>query len=368
MEFFKRSDYQRVLLYIVTVVVVLLVLKYLLVYFLPLLLAFLVVVPLQRFGRKKRRVLQEGEMNRQMPGSNGKGFMAGGILFGMILLIALILVGIGTFLVTKARDIVQNVEVWTDSFSHIIVDLGNTIEEFFGIESGTVERWIDTLSNKIGQSLASSGGGLITGSIKYLSVAGSVGTFMVVSFICVVLFAREIESWQQGLLNLATLEPAIDRILSIILRIGKKLGSMIKTYMKTQTVILICISIVATIGLVFSGISEGWFYGLLAGFMDFLPFIGTGIVLIPIGVVCFLRGKIGSGVVIVITYVVCVLLRELLEPRLLGNGLKFSPVAILISVYAGVLYYGIGGVILGPITLLILVELGKEIFIHNKKI
>ena len=56
------------------------------------------------------------------------------------------------------------------------------------------------------------------------------------------------------------------------------------------------------------------------------------------------------------------MIRELLEPRLLGNGLRFSPVAVLISVYAGVLFYGIGGVILGPVTLLVLVELGKEIF------
>ena len=188
---------------------------------------------------------------------------------------------------------------------------------------------------------------------------------MVVSFICVVLFAREIEGWQQGLLNLAAIEPAIDHILSIILRIGKKLGNMVKTYLKTQTIILICISVTAMIGLYLGGTSEAWFYGVLAGFMDFLPFIGTGIVLIPIGVVSFLKGRIGSGVIILLTYLACVMIREFLEPRLLGNGLKFSPVAILISVYAGIIYYGLGGVILGPVTLLILVELGREIFMSR---
>lgn len=186
------------------------------------------------------------------------------------------------------------------------------------------------------------------------------------SFICVVLFAREIEGWQQGLLYLAAIEPAIDHILSIILRIGKKLGKMIKTYLKTQTIILLCISVTAAAGLYLGGTAECWFYGILAGFMDFLPFIGTGIVLIPIGVMSFLRGNIGSGVIILLTYFMCVIIREFLEPRLLGNGLKFSPVAILISVYAGVIYYGIGGVILGPVTLLVLVELGREIFIPGQ--
>lgn len=289
--------------------------------------------------------------------------MAGGILFGIILIVALILVGLGTFLVSKARTFVQNADFWTDSIAQLIAGFGSEIDRFFQLQSGTVERWIAERVSDLGECLTRPGDGLLTGSLRYLSVAGRVGTFVVVSFICVVLFAREIEGWRQGLLSLAAIEPAIDHILSIILRIGKKLGSMVKTYLRTQTIILICISITAAVGLYLGGSSEGWFYGLLAGFMDFLPFIGTGIVLIPLGVMAFLRGRIASGIIIIVTYFLCVIIREFLEPRLLGNGLKFSPVAILISVYAGVIYYGIGGVILGPVTLLILVELGKEIFV-----
>ena len=372
MNFFARSDYQRVILYILTSVAVLLALKYLLPYFLPLLVALLIVVPLQRFcqgrekpftaGRHGGRNTNEGYKNK--PGQ--KGVMAGGILFAIILVVALIIVGLGTFLLSKAKMIVQDADFWTDSISQMISSLSRGIENFFQIREGTVEQWITEWIAELRGGLAKSGDGLLTGSLRYLSLAGRIGTFVVVSFICVVLFAREIEGWQQGLLNLAAIEPAIDHILSIILRIGKKLGNMIKTYLKTQTIILICISITAMTGLYLGGTAEGWFYGILAGFMDFLPFIGTGIVLIPIGVVSFLRGRIGSGAVIILTYLTCVVIREFLEPRLLGNGMKFSPVAILISVYAGVIYYGIGGVILGPVTLLILVELGREIFMPNR--
>lgn len=367
MEFLARRDYQRVVLYILTSVSVMLALKYLLPYFLPLLVAFLIVVPLQRFCQRRESSFGIGGgrgRTRSRPGQ--KGFMAGGILFGIILIVALIIVGLGTFLVSKARTFVQNADFWTDSISRLITGLGTGFDDFFQLQQGTCERWVLERTAELGECVAKSGDGLLTGSLRYLSVAGRAGTFVVVSFICVVLFAREIEGWQQGLLNLAAIEPAIDHILSIILRIGKKLGGMIKTYLRTQTIILLCISVTAAIGLYLGGISEGWFYGILAGFMDFLPFIGTGIVLIPIGVMQFLRGDIGSGVVIVLTYFACVLIREFLEPRLLGNGLKFSPVAILISVYAGVIYYGIGGVILGPVTLLILVELGREIFMPGR--
>ncbi|MDE7476723.1 MAG: AI-2E family transporter [Lachnospiraceae bacterium] len=365
MDFLARSDYQRVVLYILTSVSVLLALKYLLPYFLPLLVAFLIVVPLQRFCQRRENGFEAGG-KRSGNKSGQKGFMAGGILFGIILIVALIIVGLGTFLISKARILVQNADFWTDSISQLITRLSAGIEDFFQIQQGTVEQWIVDWAAELGECLTRTGDGLITGSLRYLSVAGRIGTFVIVSFICVVLFAREIEGWQQGLLNLASIEPAIDHILSIILRIGKKLGNMIKTYLKTQTIILVCISTTATIGLYLGGIREGWLYGILAGFMDFLPFIGTGIVLIPIGVMGFLRGSIGNGIIIILTYFMCVLIREFLEPRLLGNGLKFSPVAILISVYAGVIYYGIGGVILGPVTLLILVELGREIFMPRR--
>lgn len=367
MDFLARKDYQRVVLYILTSVSVLFILKYLLPYFLPLLIAFLIVVPLQRFCQRREnpfagRADRTEERRRVRNKSGQKGFMAGGILFGIILIVALILVGLGTFLISKARTFVQNVDFWTNSVSQLIAGFSMEIEEFFQLQHGTVEQWISERITELGECLTRPSDGLLTGSLRYLSVAGRIGTFIVVSFICVVLFAREIEGWKQGLLNLAAIEPAIDHILSIILRIGKKLGGMIKTYLRTQTIILICISITAMIGLYLGGSSESWFYGMLAGFMDFLPFIGTGIVLIPIGVMAFLKGKIGGGVIILLTYFMCVLIREFLEPRLLGNSLKFSPVAILISVYAGVIYYGIGGVILGPVTLLILVELGREIF------
>lgn len=52
-----------------------------------------------------------------------------------------------------------------------------------------------------------------------------------------------------------------------------------------------------------------------------------------------------GAVIVGITYLICVCIREVLEPRLMGSGAQVSSVAMLIAVYAGVLYYGIGGVL-----------------------
>ena len=368
MEFLRRSDYQKIAIYIMTCVSVLFILKYILPYFLPLVLAIFIVVPLQRFGARREKMrLAGGKKKRLKKGSfnkkgSQKGIMAGGILFIAILAVALVIVGIGTFLINRARNVIHDARFIKGSFSDIIYDTSVKIEAFWGFNDGTVSRFIDSWIDDVTGSLAHTGNGFLNESLRYLSLAGYAGGFILVSFVCVVLFAREIEQWQQGLLNLAAMEPAIDRQLSVIIRIGKKLGGMIKTYAKTQTIILACISSTAALGLCIAAIREWYAYGILAGVMDFLPFIGTGIVLIPIGVICLIKGRVYSGIAVIATYLICVMIREVLEPRLLGNGLRFSPVAVLIAVYAGVLFYGIGGVVLGPVTLLIFVELGKEVF------
>lgn len=346
-----RRDYGRVLLFAVVTVVILGFMKYVLPYFLPLLVALVIVVPLHIALTRRGK-------------GNGKGssIVAGGLLFVLLLLVALLLVGIGTFMMSKAQTLAGNVMRIEQACDGLMQNCCGRIEEYMGLAGGSLYTWLSGRIDNLRGFLGIQGSSLITKTVQYLMSMGKILSFLIVSFICVVLFAREIDGWKQGLLTAAAASPAIDRLLAVVLRIGKRLGSMMKTFLLTQSIILACISVTAVIGLSFAGVKEGWFYGILAGIMDVLPFIGTGIVLVPITVMQLLEGHILSAAIVFVTYVSCVCIREILEPRLMGNGTQVSAVAMLIAVYAGVLFYGIGGVLLGPVTLLILVEIAKEIF------
>ena len=48
-------------------------------------------------------------------------------------------------------------------------------------------------------------------------------------------------------------------------------------------------------------------------------------------------------------YIVCIFIREWLEPKLIGKKIGVSPIAILLSIYAGVQLFGIWGIIQGPL-------------------
>ncbi|MDE6604187.1 MAG: AI-2E family transporter [Lachnospiraceae bacterium] len=136
--------------------------------------------------------------------------------------------------------------------------------------------------------------------------------------------------------------------------------SYLVTFFKAQAVILLVIAALCSVTLSLAGVEGGLFLGILAGFLDMLPFIGTGIVLVPLSVWQLLNGAYVRMAVCLALYGVCVLARELLEPRLIGNKIGISPIWILFAVYAGVKLFGVGGIVKGPLALIVISEIVKE--------
>lgn len=88
---------------------------------------------------------------------------------------------------------------------------------------------------------------------------------------------------------------------------------------------------------------------LLIAAVDFLPVLGTGTVLIPWGVVELLLGHTFSGLGLLLLYAASAVLRELIEPHLVGRSLGLHPLLSLLSVYAGFRLFGVPGMIIAPI-------------------
>ena len=93
------------------------------------------------------------------------------------------------------------------------------------------------------------------------------------------------------------------------------------------------------------------------GFLDMLPFIGTGITLLPLALFELVMGRTILAVVFVLLYVVCYFVREFMEPRLIGQRIGIHPLIILMSVFLGVKLYGLLGIVTGPLSYLLVREL-----------
>ena len=96
---------------------------------------------------------------------------------------------------------------------------------------------------------------------------------------------------------------------------------------------------------------------VVIAFVDMLPVLGVGTVLIPWSTVVLLQKNYYLGFGLLILYAAVLILRQILEPRLVGHSLGISPILTLFSTYAGWKLLGFWGMILGPV----LAMLGKNL-------
>ena len=102
---------------------------------------------------------------------------------------------------------------------------------------------------------------------------------------------------------------------------------------------------------------------MVTAFLDFLPFLGTGIIITPWAIYCALTGDYLSVVVLVITYFVSLLAHRLLEPKLVSDNIGMSPFATLLSMFIGYRLIGVLGLIVGiPVGMIVVAFVEQGIF------
>lgn len=87
---------------------------------------------------------------------------------------------------------------------------------------------------------------------------------------------------------------------------------------------------------------------LLVALVDALPVLGTGSVLIPWALVCFLEGSAARALGLLGLYATAALTRSVLEPKLVGSHLGLDPLVTLMAMYCGLRLWGLGGMLLLP--------------------
>ncbi len=93
---------------------------------------------------------------------------------------------------------------------------------------------------------------------------------------------------------------------------------------------------------------------ILTALVDSLPILGTGTVLLPIALYRFFMGDTRTAIGFAILYLAVTVIRQLLEPRILGAGVGMHPLLMLISMYTGLKIFGFLGMILLPILTMII--------------
>ncbi len=137
-------------------------------------------------------------------------------------------------------------------------------------------------------------------------------------------------------------------------KIMQRLSAVGIAYLRTQGIIMIIVAAVCILGLSLLHNSYAFLIGIGIAFMDALPVLGSFLVLIPWAVIALISGNIYEAAVLVTIFLICQVIREILEPKLIGNRIGIKPLYTLIAIYVGVKLFSVAGFILGPIGLIII--------------
>ena len=141
--------------------------------------------------------------------------------------------------------------------------------------------------------------------------------------------------------------------LPLLSRIRHSLGGFLKAQLKLSALsflIILC-------GFWLLKISYAPIWALFIAVVDAIPVLGTGTVLVPWSLVCFLQGDHPLAIGLLGVYAVAFLARTILEPRLVGGQLGLDPLMTLIALYAGYRVWGFGGMLIAPVLCVTAMEL-----------
>ena len=143
----------------------------------------------------------------------------------------------------------------------------------------------------------------------------------------------------------------------------KDITKTLGCYLKAQAILIIVSFIISIIGLyIYKIMGLKIEYPLLIalgiGFVDALPILGSGSVMVPWAIISAVNGDLHLGVAILVLWGIMSAVRQIIEPRIVSHQIGIHPIFTLIAMYTGFKFIGIMGMIIGPIVLIIL----KNIF------
>jgi len=103
---------------------------------------------------------------------------------------------------------------------------------------------------------------------------------------------------------------------------------------------------------------------LATSFVDILPVLGVGTVLLPWSLYHLIMGHFGMGIGLAVLWAVIVVVRQILEPKLVASNLGLPPIVTLMGMYIGLQLFGFVGMLLMPLLLILVKLLNDQGVVH----
>ena len=294
-----------------------------------------------------------------------------GVTLILLLLLSLLL----TLIIFLVAEIVVELTKLADFLPVIFDKVGQTFVQTFTKENTDVRRIIDTVQTyleknpeheqRISQSIqenigviADKGSEFITGILVAIGQFISNLPYLITVLVFITLAALFI-GWDWPRLRKKILWVIPVDIQKTIRSILTDLKKALLGFVRAQLALVTITAEIMLIGLTILKVPYAFTIAFIIGLVDLLPYLGVGAVLVPWIIYLFLTGNLQWAIGLSITYGIIITVRQFLEPKLVASSIGIDPLLTLISLFVGLKLFGMIGLILGPVTVVILMALHR---------
>lgn len=269
--------------------------------------------------------------------------LVSGYLLSVILAkIASELVELGGKLPAYQRDIV--------AIANTLIDRLNDLYEYLPVQ---VSDYLQTTINDLSRTGIAIMGDMIDRSLRAISALPSIMIVIIVTVLATYFLSRDREQLADALYRFAP------RRWQDPLRVAQdKITVDLIGFLKAQLLIFLLVSATASAGLFVMGTRYWVILGLILGILDIIPVVGPGLILFPWAGVSLLMNQFDQAIFLCLIFLAIMIVRHTAQAKLLGESIGVHPLTMLIAVYGGIVLFGIKGMIVGPV----LVIVGKALW------
>ena len=347
----QSTKYLKITINILSMVAVFLFCVWLLpkiiVYFMPFVIAAIVALianPLVKFLEQKLKIVRKAGSVVVIV------LVLGAVVFACYALIAKI--------ISEMVGFFGNAQSIWKTISDAAMSIRNDYLVFFKKMPVGVQNWLDGVGENATSSMTEWISGLGEPLGDFAARTASNLPLLIIDIIMAVLasylFVAERESVENFLHKIIP-QKYFDRFDLVTSTMKTAVGG----YFVAQFKIMLIVYAILLIGFALLGIEYAFLIALLIAVLDFLPFFGTGTVMWPWAVVKFVQGDYRQGIWILVIWAVSQLVRQLIQPKLVGDSVGLEPIPTLIFLYVGFRVGGAFGMIIAVPVGMILINLYK---------
>ena len=321
-------------------------------FLMPLIVAWIVAMianPIIRFLEKRIKIMRKH----------------GSALVIILVLAALIAAfyGLAVLVASQFSSWVTELPEVYDSVTQNLQQLFRSLHQKYNIIPADVKLAFDQRENMLDSYIQKAIDGLLkmvkSGSLsKVSSLASSLMDFLVYAILTILAsYFMTVEKDHFTKLLQEKTPAGVQRIWD---KIKKIFIRAIGGYFKAHFQIMIVIFFITVIPFAFMGISYSGLLAVVIAIVDFLPFFGAGTVLVPWAFYRLVTGSYTYAAILFVIYVVVLIVRQALEPKLIGDNIGTSPFETLVFMLVGYRLAGMLGLIVGIPVGMILMECYRE--------